>query len=125
LRVLVLTLASLVALLLAVPGGVAAQSGVNPVGEYEFTSTGSGAPMRVAMQIRRSDDGSFTGTLNPSQGGAMTISAVEVDGDAMTIRVNTPQGPAVLEVELHGTHLIGTWRASGMSGTLEGQKRPG
>lgn len=118
-----LILALVAAVALFVPSGAAAQTAIDPVGEYDFRTTASGMTVTGTMVIEQGENG-LTGRITSPEVGTLNLHNIQVDGQAFTFGFSGAAAEGTMRLELHGTHLVGRWEAGGDSGTVDGQKKP-
>jgi hypothetical protein len=95
---------------------------LDPVGTYDFAAVVDGQTVPGTIRISAAESG-YGGIVTTGVYGETRISQIEVVGNRMRIIVGSPEGDAVLELDMDGQSFTGTWALGGMSGALSGTKR--
>lgn len=102
--------------------GPAPSAGVNPVGTFNFITSGEGDEIRGTIEIAGSP-GAYTGHVRTPHDD-IPISRVMVAGQEMTVTANTPDGPLTLTLIFTGSTFTGGWTVGEAHGPLTGQRAP-
>jgi hypothetical protein len=114
----------LVLCVVACASAPAQPSAVNPVGTFDFSTTVEGTAVTGTIVVTESSSG-YGGTVSTNVTESAPINSVLVDGQSMTVSMQTPDGPATITLNFTGESFTGTWSYAGMSGPLTGQRRAG
>ena len=79
------------------PSRTAAPSAITMVGSYDYTVDYDGQIIRGVLNVTRSG-ARYDATMS-SDMGALQVNAVEREGDTLKLDVETPGGPATMELE--------------------------
>jgi len=75
-----------------------------PMGAYDFTAQAGGQTITGIMNYTRAG-GAYGGTVSINgQPGEATIESVEVDGMDVTLQLQTPDGPASMDLDFAGAY---------------------
>lgn len=94
---------------------------LNPVGNYEFTTTVNGSPVAGSMVVTRTA-GTYGGTITTDMTGDLPITAVAVEGNVVSITADTPQGPVSMRMTVQGEQVSGTWVLGDSAGDFQGKR---
>ncbi len=95
---------------------------LNPVGTFDFTTSVEGTAVQGTITITRNGD-AYGGTVGTNVTEPIGIRSVVVEGMAMTVVGDTPDGPVTMTVTFTGDTFAGSWTLAGMSGTMTGKRR--
>jgi hypothetical protein len=94
----------------------------DPVGSFNCSLSIEGTQIGALLMIE-AVDGGFTGTIDSDMGTA-PVSAIVVDGMAMTFTVDTPEFFVRFQVTFEGDTFSGNFDAGAMgAGTITGTRR--
>ena len=96
----------------------AASDDMDPLGIYDFTTMVQGEQVTGSFRIERTE-GEYRGSVMAAGLPAMSILAVAVDGQWLTIRSNTGANPIELELAFVGNMFTGEWKTRSAAGTVE------
>jgi hypothetical protein len=101
---------------------VAAPAPVDPVGQFDFSTTLEGSLVNGTVTVTRTDTG-FGGSVTTTMTEPIPVRTVAVDGQKMTVTADTPDGPVIMLLEFKGDEFTGNWTLGTMSGTHTGKRR--
>lgn len=94
---------------------------VNPVGSFEFNTEVNGSPMKGNLRIAGTP-GRYTGSMTSDITPELPITSIAVDGQAMKLVMDTPNGAATINIAFTGDNFTGNWELGGASGPLTGKR---
>jgi len=94
---------------------------LDPTGVYDCWLSVEGMEFGAVLTVE-GEPGAYTGTVDSEMGPA-PVSGLEVDGDVMTFVVDTPDASVFFTVTMDDTGFTGDFDASGMVGSITGEKR--
>jgi hypothetical protein len=101
---------------------VAPAPAVNPVGEFEWSSSlPDGTPIKGTMTIAGTP-GAYTGSVNAGEQGIFPIRNVVVTGQTMVITAEHPTGPVELRLVFVANDFTGSWRLGMETAEMVGKR---
>jgi hypothetical protein len=95
---------------------------VNPVGEFEWSSSlPDGTPIKGTVMISGAV-GAYTGAVNAGEQGVFPIKNVVVTGQTMVINAEHPQGPLEVRLTFVANDFNGSWRLGDQTGEMVGKR---
>ena len=96
---------------------------LNPVGDFEYSTTlPDGTPVTGVVSIRGTP-GAYTGTVDAGALGAFPIKSVVVTGQTMTINAEHPDGPLDLRLAFVADDFKGSWHLGTDAGEIVGKRK--
>jgi hypothetical protein len=108
----------------AAPAVAAAPAAVNPVGNYEFTTSLQGQILTGRIEVSGTP-GAYAGRVTSSATEPIPITKVAVDGQNLTIEGETPNGTLTIKLTMAADGAFtGNWTLAGDGATLTGKRLP-
>lgn len=101
---------------------VTATPAVNPVGEFEWSSSlPNGTPIKGTMSITGTA-GAYAGAINAGEHGVFPIKNVVVTGQSMVITAEHPDGPVEVRLTFVANDFTGAWQLGAESAEMVGKR---
>jgi hypothetical protein len=101
---------------------------VNPVGDFEYTTTANGQTVSGLITITKKDD-VLSGKISSDMMPEFPISAVKVEDRKVTMTATLPDNQGEITIVLtfeDDDKFAGNWSsADGQGGTISGKRKPG
>ena len=91
-------------------------------GIYDFSTNVQGQEVTGTVTITGSP-GSYGGSIVTTATPEIPIKSVTMEGQAITVTADTPDGEVVFQMTMEGMDFSGSWSYAGQSGTMRGRKR--
>lgn len=117
-RIALLPLLLLVAACASRPAG---PPPLDPVGNYEFSTSVDGQPLGGTFDITGTP-GAYTGTIRVQGIDPIPITSVTVQGQALRIAALLDGQPVAVELNFTGDAFTGAWSAGELGGALSGRR---
>ncbi|MGH7463081.1 MAG: hypothetical protein ACREMA_18900 [Longimicrobiales bacterium] len=117
---------SLFVALAGMAGSVAAQApekAINPVGDFEYTTTVDGQPISGVISIVRKDN-ALTGKILSEAMPEIPITNVTVEARKVTIKATIPDGELTIVLNFEDDNkFAGNWSLADQGGAISGKRK--
>ncbi len=96
---------------------------LDPVGTFAATTEVNGNPIAGKLYIT-STNGRLGGRFVSDAFPEMPVSKVVVQGQTMTVDLETPNGTATVALTFNGNEFTGQWELGGQGGAMKGRRLP-
>ncbi|HEX7091035.1 MAG TPA: hypothetical protein VF192_12915 [Longimicrobiales bacterium] len=94
---------------------------LDPVGNYEFTTSVDGQPIGGTFDIAGTP-GAYTGTIRVQGMDPIPITSVTVQGQALRIAALLDGQPVAIDLSFTGDRFTGAWSAGELGGAVSGRR---
>ncbi len=102
---------------------LAADTTFKPEGGYTLNMAIEGQPLVMSFTVDKKADGSFVGVFRHAEMGEFTTTSFKVDGRKLTVTVETPGGPATVNLTVAADNAVdGDWTMTGDGSKIAGKK---
>jgi hypothetical protein len=103
------------------PAPAPAPAGVRPEGSFSFVTEVNGTPVAGTLLITRVN-GVWGGKLTSDVFPELPVTSVLVEGKAMKVSADTPNGGVVINMTFSGDDYTGSWELGGQTGPVSGKR---
>lgn len=95
---------------------------LDPAGAYEFSTVVNGQATTGTMEMTGTP-GAYTGKILTNMFPEIPIVSAVVEGDAINVKANMPDGELLIHMVFTGRDFKGNWMLGGQTGEFNGKKK--